>query len=68
MNNLNRDEIIILLDDAISRSEESLSMSDYYYWKGRADGYQFVLYMIDNEDTYFKTYVRLHTLSNRNVL
>lgn len=59
MNNLNRDEIIILLNDAISQAEESLNVSDHYYWKGRADGYQFVLYMIDNEDTYFKTYMRL---------
>ena len=59
MNNLNRDEIIILLNDAISQAEEALNASDHYYWKGRADGYQFVLYMIDNEDTYFKTYVSL---------
>lgn len=51
MNNLNRDEIIILLNDAISQAEESLNVSDHYYWKGRADGYQIVLYMIDNRDT-----------------
>lgn len=68
MNNPNRDEITILLNDAISRAEESLNIHDHYYWKGRADGYQFVLYMIDDKDTYFKTYARLHTLSNRNVL
>ena len=56
MNNPNRDEITILLNDAISRAEQSFNMSDHYYWKGRADGYQIVLYMIDNKDTLIPKY------------
>lgn len=56
MNNLSRDEIIKLMNDAITQSEESFNMSDYYYWKGRADGYQIVLYMIDNGDTLIPKY------------
>lgn len=53
VNNLNRDEIIMLVNDAISRAKESFNISDHYYWKGRADGYQTVLSMIDNKDTLF---------------
>lgn len=50
MNNLNKDEITVLFNQAMIQAEETFNMSDHYYWKGRADGYRTVLAMIDNRD------------------